>query len=149
MTKGYVVIDRSRTTAIVSEKEFYDSGLSDNVRNTLQAQKLTAVLFGNVNDFSCETPKTSIFANPGCKKNRCSVALTAKLVDIASGRLLWGLTIKDSVEGKNLTASELLDTLIRQAKVAGTLPVPVAETRETEQLPATVDVPEKMPAPTK
>lgn len=136
MTKGYVVIDRSRTTAIVSEKEFYDSGLSDKVRNALQAQKLTAVVFGSIYDFSCDTQKNAaIFANPGRKKNRCSVALTAKLVDIASGRLFWGLTIKDSMEGENLTAGKLMDSLIRKANIAGTLPAPLSETKETEKAP--------------
>ena len=71
MTKGYVVIDRSRTTAIVSEQEFYGSGLNDKVRNALQAQKLTAVVFGSINDFSCDAnTNTVIFANPGRKKNR-------------------------------------------------------------------------------
>ena len=64
------------------------------------------------------------------------MGLTAKMVDLTSGRLLWGLTIKDSIEGENLTAGELMDSLMRQAHIAGTLPAPAAETKETGKLPA-------------
>ena len=150
MTRGYVVIDRSRTTAIVTEKEFYDAGLSDNVRNAFQAQKIPAVVFGSVNDFSCETKKTGpLFASPKCKKNRCSVSLTAKMVDVASGRLLWGVTLQDSVEGENLTAGELLGSLISRANIGGTLPAKMVESKEAEKSPVPAKVPEKTAAPTK
>jgi hypothetical protein len=127
VAKGYVVIDRSTTTALINEAKFYGSGLSDDMRSALQAHKIAAVVFGSVNDFSCETirtPSMTSLASTMDKHNRCTVSLTAKIADTVSGRLLWGVTINDTLEGANLTAMELMKSLIRKADIKDTLPEP-------------------------
>jgi|GEM_PF-1231999 len=128
VAKGYVVIDRSTTTALVSEAKFYGSGLSDDMRSALQSHNIAAVVFGSVNDFSCESIRsTALVASLASnldKKNRCTVSLTAKIADTSTGRLLWGVTINDTSEGANLTAMELMKSLIRGADIKDTLPEP-------------------------
>jgi len=129
LAKGYFVIDRSTTTALVNEAKFYGSGLSDDMRNALQVHNIAAVVFGSVNDFSCETVRTlsqsASLINDMDKKNRCTVSLTAKITDTASGRLIWGVTLNDTSEGNNLTAIELMKSLIRKADMRETLPEPI------------------------
>ncbi|GFE60373.1 CsgG/HfaB family protein [Geobacter sp. AOG2] len=128
VAKGYVVIDRSTTTALVNEAKFYGSGLSDDMRSALQSHNIAAVVFGSVNDFSCESIRSpslvASLASNMDKKNRCTVSLTAKIADTATGRLLWGVTINDTSEGANLTAMELMKSLIRKADIKETLPEP-------------------------
>ena len=120
--KGYVVIDRSRTTALINEKKFYEMGMTNEMRNALQDQQLAAMVFGQISEFNCQTAKHPAFFGNVVAKNRCTVSLTAKMADPATGKLLWGLILKDSAEGPNLTANELMRSLIREADIAGTLP---------------------------
>ena len=136
VAKGYVVIDRSTTTALVNEAKFYGSGLNDDMRSALKAHKIAAVVFGSVDDFSCETIRlpslvASLTSNLD-KKNRCTVSLTAKIAETASGRLLWGVTINDTSEEANLTAMELMKSLIRKADIKATLPEPKGGTTQPE-----------------
>ena len=126
VAKGYVVIDRSTTTSLINETRFYVSGLSDEMRSALRSHNIASVIFGSVNDFSCEAirsqPLIASLAGTIDKKNRCTVSLTAKIADTATGRLLWGVTINDTSEGENLTAMELMKSLIRKADIKGSLP---------------------------
>ncbi|KAB0672378.1 hypothetical protein F6V30_07390 [Oryzomonas sagensis] len=136
VAKGYVVIDRSTATALVNETKFYGSGLSDDMRNALQSRNIAAVVFGSVNDFSCETIRSpslvASLASNMDKKNRCTVSLTAKIADTTTGRLLWGVTINDTSEGVNLTAMELMKSLIRKADIKETLPPSLNEQAKPE-----------------
>ena len=135
VARGYVVIDRSTTTALVNEAKFYGSGLSDDMRSALQSHNISAVVFGSVDDFSCETIRSaSLVASLASnmeKKNRCTIALTAKIADTATGRLLWGVTINETSEGANLTAMELMKSLIRKADIKETLPDPKDATTQS------------------
>lgn len=136
VAKGYIVIDRSTATALVNEAKFYGSGLSDDMRNVLQSRNIAAVVFGSVNDFSCETIRSpslvASLASNMDKKNRCTVSLTAKIADTTTGRLLWGVTINDTSEGVNLTAMELMKSLIRKADIKETLPWALNEQAKPE-----------------
>jgi hypothetical protein len=131
LSKGYEVIDRSTATALVNETKFYNSGLSDEMRKTLQAHNIMSVFFGSVNEFSCEGKKSAAMTmgygltGNGEKSTRCTVSLTAKLADTANGRLLWGVNISDTAEGANLTATELMKSLIEKNNIAETVPEPV------------------------
>jgi hypothetical protein len=134
LSKGYEVIDRSTTTALINEAKFYTSGLNDEMRKTLQSHNIMSVFFGSINDFSCETIRTSSMisglASTPEKSNRCTVSITAKIADTSSGRLLWGVSLKDTSEGVNLSATELMKSLIQKNNIGETLPEPVvAETK--------------------
>jgi hypothetical protein len=129
MEKGYIVIDSSFTTTTVSEAIFYESGLTDEVRRNLLAKNLTTLVFGSVNAFSCDPVRYSNFLGTPADKNRCTVSLTAKMVDTATGRLLWELILADSAEVKGLTAFDLMKPLI-SANISATLPLPAAEGKE-------------------
>lgn len=126
MAKGHIVIDRSTTTTLVNEAKFYGLGLNDDMRNALQTHNISAVIFGTINDFGCETirvpSKSASLISEMDKKNRCTVSLTAKITDIASGILLWGVTLSETSEGDNLTAMELMKTLINKSELKKTLP---------------------------
>jgi hypothetical protein len=145
MANSFVVIDRSRTTAVVSETKFYGSGLSDEVRNALQAQNITAVAFGSVNEYGCEPKKNVTFTGNLVPKKRCTVSLTAKIADIATGRLLWGMTSTDSAEKENSTAAELMSCLMRKADFSGI--VPAASPVEKKEVPAAPVTPAVPAAP--
>ena len=132
--KGYVVIDSSFTTTTVSESKFYASGLNSEVRNALLAQKLTTLVFGSIDKFTCETKQTTSFYGSQGTANYCSVSLAVKMIDTSTGKLLWGLMLADSSAGKNLTAGELMRTMIAQANLAKILPVPAVETKAAEKL---------------
>jgi len=86
------------------------------------------VIFGSINDFGCETTrvpsKSASLISEMDKKNRCTASLTAKIIDIANGRLLWGVTLSDTSEGENLTAMELMKSLISKSEFSKTLPDP-------------------------
>ena len=131
LTKGYVVIDSSTTRALISEGKFYNSGINDDMRKALQARSITSVLFGSINDYGCETIRsTALIAGlPGSQEKnfRCSVSLTAKMADAATGRLLWGVTLAKRSEGANLTAAELMKAMIRKARIGDSLPEPAVE----------------------
>jgi len=123
---GYTVIDSSFTTTVVSEAKFYDYGLNDEVRNALLAKNLTTLVFGSVNEFSCETvPFTR-------DTNRCTVSVTTKMVEVATGRLLWELILSDSATGTDLTAYDLIKPLIL-ANISAPRPLPSTpdETKDT------------------
>lgn len=123
---GYTVIDSSFTTTVASQDKFYDYGLNDEVRSALLAKNLTTLVFGSVNAFSC----TPVLYSPDT--NRCTVSVTAKMVEVATGRLLWELILSDSAEGKGLTAYDLMKPLIL-ANISASRPQPSAsdETRDT------------------
>jgi len=131
LAKGYVVIDSSTTKALISEGKFYNSGINDDMRKALQARSITSVLFGSINDYGCEAVRSTALISglPGSQEKnfRCSVSLTAKMADTATGRLLWGVTLADSSEGANLTAAELMKAMIRKARIGDSLPEPVVE----------------------
>lgn len=129
LSRGFEVIDRSTTTALVNEGKFYSVGINDEMRQSLQAHNIMLVFFGTVNEFNCETSRNSslmmqpLTATPE-KSSRCSVSVTAKMADTATGRLLWGVNLSDSSEGVNLTAAELMKNLIKKANLGETLPEP-------------------------
>jgi len=129
VAKGYVVIDRSITSSLVNEAKFYSSGLSDDMRRALQAHNISAFVFGSVNEYNCEVVRpnsssSNTFGSQGSseKKNLCTVSITAKIADTSIGRLLWGVTINETSEGVNLTALEVMKSLIRKADLSGSLP---------------------------
>lgn len=130
LANGYVVIDRSRTTAVVNETKFYGAGLNDEVRNALQAQNITAVAFGSVNAFGCEPKKDVTYAGKLVQKTRCTISLTAKIADTTTGRLLWGMTSTDSAESENLTAAELISPLLSKADFTGIIPASLVEKKD-------------------
>jgi hypothetical protein len=136
LAKGYEVIDRSTTTALVNEAKFYSSGLNDEMRKTLQSHNIMSVFFGSINDFSCETIRTSSMisglASSPEKSTRCTVSITAKIADTTSGRLLWGMSFKDTSEGVNLTATELMKSLLQKNTIVDTLPEPVVGETKTK-----------------
>jgi hypothetical protein len=132
LANGYVVIDRSRTTAVVNETKFYGAGLNDEVRNALQAQDITAIAFGSVNGFGCEPKNDVTYSGKMVQKKRCIVSLTAKIADTTTGRLLWGMTSTDSAEAENLTASELMSFLLSKADFTGITPAPLIKKMDPE-----------------
>jgi len=138
MAKGYIVIDRSTTTTLINEAKFYSTGLNDDMRNALQTHNISAVIFGSINDFGCETTrvlsKSASLVSDMDKKNRCTASLTAKIIDIANGRLLWGVTLSDTSEGENLTAMELMKSLISKSEFSKTLPDPRGDDVSTLRL---------------
>lgn len=132
LASGYVVIDRSRTTAVVNETKFYGAGLNDEVRNALQAQNISSVAFGSVNVFGCEPKKDVTYSGKLVQKTRCTVSVTAKIADTTTGRLLWGMTSTDSAEAENLTAAELMSPLLNKANFTGISPAPLVEKKGPE-----------------
>ena len=121
---GYLVIDSSYTTTAVSAKRFYELGLNDEVRSALLARNLTTVVFGSVNVFTCEPVRLENFFGVISEKNRCTVSVTAKMIDTATGKLLWELMLSDSAEGKGLTAFDLVKPMIT-TNLSATLPLPL------------------------
>jgi len=101
------------------------------MRKTLQARNIMSVLFGSINEFGCETLRNPMLVPglPGSvdKSYRCTVSLTAKMADTATGRLLWGVNLGETAEGASLTAAELMKTIIRKANLGASLPDPTLE----------------------
>jgi len=133
--KGYTVIDSSFTTTTVSEAKFYESGLSNEVRSAFLAKNITTLVFGNINEFTCQTIDYTTFYGGLNSKSRCTVSLAAKMVDIATGKLLWELILRDSAEDKNLTAGDLMKQLLIRTNIAGTLPAPAVAPKEPAKEP--------------
>lgn len=133
--KGYTVIDSSFTTTTVSEAKFYESGLSNEVRSAFLAKNITTLVFGNINEFTCQTIDSTNFYGGLNSTNRCTVSLAAKMVDIASGKLLWELILRDSAEDKNLTAGDLMKQLIIRTNISRTLPAPAVAPKELSKEP--------------
>jgi len=133
--KGYTVIDSSFTTTTVSEAKFYESGLSNEVRSAFLAKNITTLVFGNINEFTCQIIDYTNFYGGMNSKNRCTVSLAAKMVDIATGKLLWELILRDSAEDKNLTAEDLMKQLIVRTNISGTLPAPAVASKELSKEP--------------
>jgi len=131
---GYIVVDSSFTTAAVSEAKFYDVGLSDEVRSALLAKNLTTLVFGNVNASSCEFVRSLNLLNNPVDKNRCTVSITAKMVDTATGKLIWEFMQTYSDEGKGLTALDVMKPLII-TNISTTLPLPLPSPAATEVKP--------------
>ncbi len=133
--KGYTVIDSSFTTTTVSEAKFYESGLSNEVRSAFLAKNITTLVFGNINEFTCQTIDYTTFYGGLNSKSRCTVSLAAKMVDITTGKLLWELILRDSAEDKNLTAGDLMKQLLIRTNIAGTLPAPAVAPKEPAKEP--------------
>lgn len=132
VAKGYVVIDRSITSNWVNEASFYSSGLSDEMRQKLKAHNLAAVVYGNINDFRCDSINSSgsLYSK---SLVRCTVSVTAKMTDLVTGRLLWGMTMNDTDEGENLTAMGLMNTMIQKANIIAGIPEPAGQTKQYAQ----------------
>lgn len=133
---GYTVIDSSFTTAAVSEAKFYDAGLSDEVRSALLAKNLTTLVFGSVNAFSCDFVRYSNLLGTPVDKNRCTVSITAKMVETATGKLLWELMQTYSEEGRGITALDVMKPLVI-TNISATLPLPTppSEVKGTAKKP--------------
>lgn len=132
VAKGYVVIDRSITSNWVNEAAFYNSGLSEEMRQKLKSHNLAAVVYGNINDFKCDSINSSgsLYSK---SLVRCTVSVTAKMTDLVTGRLLWGMTMNDTDEGENLTAMRLMNSMLQKANILAALPDPTGKSAQYAQ----------------
>lgn len=131
---GYIVLDTSFTTAVVNEAKFYDNGLTDEVRNALLAKNMTTLVFGSVNASSCEFVRSLNLLGSPADKNRCTVSITAKMVDTATGKLIWEFMQTHSEEGKGLTPLDVMKPLIIN-NISATLPLPTPSPTAAEVKP--------------
>lgn len=123
LKKGYMVLDRTRTATILDEKKFYETGFTDEMGSRLRDQQVNALLYGQVSEFSCNSRQRSLFFGNATPQNRCSVAVSVKMADAATGKLLWGMMLKDTAEGENLTALDLLRSMIGKSDSGETIPL--------------------------
>ncbi len=105
----YEVMERSRLNQVLGEAELAMSGLSDSKLADLGAMMgAEAVVTGTVEEYGTVAARG---------KTLPSVALSVRLVDCASGKVLWSVEAVDRADSGGVTVSQHARDLVRRMMV--------------------------------
>jgi hypothetical protein len=112
--RGYTVIDSSSIAAAINQNELYTAGLTPEIRSRLQGMGIDALVMGSVHESSCALQKggTAFLASVN---NSCTASVSAKMVDLSSGEMLWGMSVTDTLKGTGMTASRAVREILKTA----------------------------------
>jgi len=103
MQRGYVVVDSSSLTPVISRNDLYESGLTPEIKAKLKAMGVDALVMGTVVDESCSMAGGGEAVLAPYRKRRCSSTVLVKMVEPSTGELLWGATATGSREAVGMT----------------------------------------------
>lgn len=117
MRKGYNVVERSQLKAILSETSLVDSGLAEADRKALKLAGINAVCIGTLTRYDCRPDK--LFMMVGIAPlvlpvNDCHVSLSAKMLDIKTGDVVWAINGSHSKKDTDMTAGKVLGKIVSQ-----------------------------------
>ena len=116
--KAFTVVGSSQLMALIEQSEFYTAGMTPEIKAKLKQSGIEAVVLGKISEYSCsntDLPPTAL--NIG-RKNVCNVSLTAQMVDINTGEIVWGATASDTQEGAGLTPKRVLLGLAKKMSLS-------------------------------
>jgi len=117
--RGYIVVDSSSLAPVIDQDDLYESGLTPEIKGKLKSLGVDALVMGTVVDAGCSMAGGGAAALAPYRKSRCRSTVLVKMLEPATGELLWGATATETGEavGMNedmalLKAMESIDSVI-------------------------------------
>jgi hypothetical protein len=120
--KGYTLVSRSDLQAVMQEKRFQQSGLTEeNVTELGKLLNIPAVMVVRITDCEAEDYQKKSGSRSTMRATMATAALGARLVSVETGEVVWCRAGIDSQEvGGKLEATELLSKVAK--KICDALP---------------------------
>lgn len=118
MISNLSIVDRSQTSAILSEQTLGLTGIID--ENTApgvgKLLGVQALLTGSISEWKCETTNIQMVKDyPPSYITICSTGLTLKLIDSESGQILWAGSARGSQIGdQSESAKKAVNNLMKR-----------------------------------
>jgi curli biogenesis system outer membrane secretion channel CsgG len=110
--QGFNVVGSSQLASLIDQNEINESGLTPEIRARLKSDGIDSIVSGTINEYSCSgAEKTPLYVKVE-DDNRCSVTVTAKMLDLETGELVWGTTVSDMQEGKRASEDSVLRAIM-------------------------------------
>lgn len=106
--RGYLVVDSSSLTPLIDQNELYESGLTPEIKGKLKALGVDALVMGTVSDANCSIAWGGAAALAPYRKSHCSSSVLVKMLEPATGELLWGATATGTGEAVGMTEDMVL-----------------------------------------
>lgn len=148
--QGFNVVGTSQIAADIDQDAVYDVGLTPEIKSRLKGSGVQAIVVGTINQYFCSHTDKPPLLLKSQEDNHCSVTVTAKMMALETGEILWGTTKTDVEEGKWVTADSVMRSVLRDMQTTiPSLYVPLKEAKKAEaNQPATPAVPSPpKPAP--
>jgi hypothetical protein len=124
--QGFNVVGNSLIASQIDQDEIYRSGLSPEIKSKLKSSGIDAIVLGNVNEYYCSLPGGGPWLRRADVNNRCTVSVTASMLNLDTGEIVWGVTGSDNQEGKWTTAESVLRSVMQDVQT--TIPNPFTPT---------------------
>jgi len=115
MQKGYDVMERSQLQAVIDETAFVSSGFTDNKQKDILMMKgINVLMVGSVSRYSCQQSTMiipTLHGPIGAPISICTVSLSAKILDVRNGDILWAVQASHSNRGRTTAAAVLNEML--------------------------------------
>lgn len=105
--RGYVVVDSSSLSPVISRDELYESGLTPEIKGKLKALGVDALVMGTVVDESCSMAGGGEAVLAPYRKSRCTSTVLVKMIEPSTGELLWGATATETREAVGMTEDRI------------------------------------------
>jgi hypothetical protein len=117
---GYNVVGSAQIAELIDQGDVYTSGLTPQIKARLKSSGIDSVVTGTVNEYFCSRSESVLPLLKECGDNHCSVTVSARMLDLDSGEIVWGATGSDAQDGRWITADSVLRSLMQ--KLQETIP---------------------------
>ncbi|HKZ17073.1 MAG TPA: hypothetical protein VJ161_06360 [Geobacteraceae bacterium] len=111
--QGFNVVGGSQIAGLIDQDEVNTFGLSPEIKAKLKSSGIDAIVLGTVNEYYCSYPGRGPWLRRTDSNNRCSVTVSANMLNLDSGEIVWGVTHSDNDEGKWTTAESVLRSVMQ------------------------------------
>ena len=120
LKQGFNVVGSSQITSLIDQDEVNETGFTPENRAKLKTDGVDGIVSGTINEYFCSLSDMTPLYVKKEGKNRCSVTVTAKLLDLETGEIVWGTTVSDVQEGKWVTEDSVLRAIMHN--IQATIP---------------------------
>jgi len=116
---GYNVVGNAQIASLIDQGEIYTSGLTPEIKAKLKSTGIDGVVIGTVDDYFCSRTGSNVL--PLLKEfgdNHCSVTVSARMLDLDSGEIVWGATDSDAQDGRWVTADSVMRSVVQKMQDA-------------------------------
>lgn len=116
---GYNVVGNAQIAGMIDQSEIYASGLTPEIKTKLKSTGIDSVVIGTVNDYFCSRTGNNVLPLlKDCGDNHCSVTVSARMLDLDSGEIVWGATDSDAQDGRWVTADSVMRSVVQKMQDA-------------------------------
>jgi curli biogenesis system outer membrane secretion channel CsgG len=116
--QGFNVVGGSLIASLIDQNEIYRTGLTPEIKSRLKSSGIDAIVLGSINEYFCSLPGGGPWLGRADTNNRCTVSVTANMLNLDSGEIVWGVSNGDHQEGKWTTAESVLRSVMQSMQTA-------------------------------